>query len=167
MFAAAAFAASGSTTTLYQYGWDIGGPLTITFTAEDNNGDGAFDLTELTAFDAAFSLPGGAGTVRLGLPEVNGGDFYYSDPSNYFIVAGDLGTTLRTDNSLIGPLGLFSWDFNAQTAITTEALRTSPIPEPASFLLIGTSFAALLAFRRASARRHAPREMETGAATVH
>jgi hypothetical protein len=153
MFAAATLAASGSTITLYQYGWDIGGPLTITFTAEDNNSDGAYDLGELTAFDASFTLPGGAGTVTLGLPDVSSGDFYYSDPSNYFIVAGDLGNTLRTDNSFIGPLGLFSWDFNAETAITTEALRTSPIPEPASFLLVGTPLATLLASRRASARR--------------
>ena len=155
LFASAAFCSHSATMTVYQYGWDIGGPLTISFEAADANGDGAYELSELTAFEASFVLPGSAGTLSLGLPEVNSGDFYYSDPSDYFIVAGDLGTTLRTDNNLAGPLGIFSWDFNTQTAITTEALRTSPVPEPASLFLLGGPLATLLGLRRKLAGRWA------------
>jgi hypothetical protein len=106
----------------------------------------------LTAFEASFILPNSAGTLTLGLPEVNYGDFYYADPSDYFILAGDLGTTLPIDNGITGPLGLFAWDFNAQTAITTEALQTSPVPEPASTLLIGAPLAILLGWSRARIR---------------
>jgi hypothetical protein len=155
LFAAAAFSASGATTTtLYQYGWDLGGPLTITFTADDANNDSAYDLSELTAFQASFVLPNSAGTLTLGLPEVLSGDFYYANPSDYFIVAGDLGTVLRTDNnSVVGPLGLFAWDFNTQTAITTEALRTSPVPEPRSVALVAAPLAILLALRRSTKPR--------------
>ena len=150
---AAAIPASAATITLTQSGWDEGGPLTITFTGEDADANGAFELTELSAFQAAFELPASGGTKALTLADLFEGDFYFASTFDYFISAANEELALYTiafpDEP---PIAVFSWDYGSAFAFTEEPLQ-SAVPEPASLMLLGGPLATLFAVRRAFASR--------------
>ena len=67
-----------------QAGWtDSAGPLTIQFTGDDADADGAITLGELSAFDASWFTPSGASTgwTLSDLDDEDG--FFFEDPGSY------------------------------------------------------------------------------------
>lgn len=137
------FAASNGTAAsieLYQGGWDVGGPLTITFSGVDSNSDSGIDLTELTQFSAVFKLPSGD-AIEFDLTNLENDGFFYS-PDSFFMRAASASYSLYDlGDATTGSFGAIS-DISSVVAITVDPLQ--PVPEPATGGLLVTGFAGLM-----------------------
>src|SRR4051794_21773891 len=96
----AAGMAPAGTIQLEQGGWAYGGPLNVTFTGTDANGDGEIAQIELTAFKAVYTLSAGGSTTWM-LGDMQPDGFVFSDFGNFLFFASNASYTL-IDSALEG-----------------------------------------------------------------
>jgi hypothetical protein len=126
--------AQGSPVQLVQGGWDLGGPLEIAFSGNDNDLDGWITQTELTEFQAVFTLPDGTLTAWL-TPDLEPDGFYFADEGNFLLFATNANYTL-VDISFEGEALATVFDENLFPVVNSEASPTA-VPEPGSMALFG------------------------------
>lgn len=137
--------AAATTIQLTQGGWQLAGPLTVSFTGEDSNADGQIDLSELTSFDAAYRLPQG-GTTTWAITDVFPDGFLYSSIEQYLFFAGNSGYIL-VDSAFPGVVIAAVIDTHLFPVDTTE---TAPVivPEISTLALAVSGIIAFLISRR-------------------
>lgn len=129
-------AASAATIHLEQGGWHDGGRLTVRFSGEDVDANGAIDQMELSDFIATFFFAGG-GSAALGLADLVSDGFSFASPSDYFIKAENAANSLYEIAGTGLTIGLFSDVDRSFESFTGDPL--APVPEPASGLLLGAT----------------------------
>lgn len=142
-------AASAATIQLSQGGWDLGGPLTITFAGEDTDLSGGIETWELTSFTASFLLPT-SGTATWSLPDLGSDGFFWGSTADYFIKADNVDFSLYETSFPGGSIALISDSLGSFVAISGDPLQAVPEPETAmlfSLAILGSAFA--VKFRRA------------------
>ncbi|MGH9631171.1 MAG: PEP-CTERM sorting domain-containing protein [Bryobacteraceae bacterium] len=129
-----------------QSGWPDGtGPLHVSFTGQDSDGDGALLLSELTDFSATWKTPAGTDTAWR-LPDIEPEGFLFEDVGNYLFF------TRNPEYSLVSS----AFEGEALASVFDEFLfpvasSTSPasaVPEPGTGLLLMVGIGAVLAGRR-------------------
>jgi hypothetical protein len=144
LLAWAVTAAEAATTQLYQYGWDTGGPLVMSFTGDDVNANGGIDTEELLAFSAAFTLPGGS-AVMFSQADLGSDGFFFGSTSDYFIKADSPEYSLYDSFFPGGSIAFVSDSLGSFISLSGDPLQTSPasVPEPSSAVLLGVPLIAL------------------------
>jgi PEP-CTERM motif len=129
-----------ATVNLTQGGWDIGGPLSITFTGDDLNSNGGIDTDELTAFNALFNLPSG-GTAAFSLPDLGNDGFFFGSVTDYFIKADGPDYSLYDTTVPGGSIAFVADSLGTFIAISGESLQQ--VPEPGTTGLLGLALAGV------------------------
>jgi hypothetical protein len=132
-----------------QGGWTDGaGPLNVTFSGQDGDGDGAVILAELTQFNATWQTPAGTDVVwRLHDIEPNG--FVFRNLGDYLLL------TRAPEYSLVSTAfegEVLASVFDALLfPVASTVDPASAIPEPGSLCLVGAGV-LLIARRRLRGR---------------
>lgn len=137
--------AYGATIQLTQSGWTFGGPLVLSFSGQDANHDGQFDQSELTAFQATYSLQAGGATTWT-LTDLHPGGFQFSSAQNFLFFATNSAYTL-VDSSF---QGLVSGSVVDSFLFPVDITDTVPVvvPEPSGLAAFGlVAIGALLNLR--------------------
>jgi hypothetical protein len=129
-----------------QGGWtDNAGPLEVTFSGQDGDGDGALVLSELTQFNAIWQTPDGTDVVwRLHDVEPNG--FVFKNLGDYLLL------TRAPDYSLVS--SAFEGEVLASVfdgllfPVASTVDPASAIPEPGSLCLVGIGTLLIARLRR-------------------
>jgi hypothetical protein len=147
-------AAEAASTQLYQHGWDVGGPLTITFIGDDLNGNGGIDTEELLAFSASFTLPGGSIAV-FSQADLSSDGFFFGSTADYFIKADGPDYSLYEITSPGATIAFVSDSLGAPVSLTDAPLQDSAagVPEPGSVSLLSLPLIALVIAGRSTRPR--------------
>ena len=134
-----------------QAGWtDAAGPLTVQFTGDDVDADGAITLAELAAFDAAWFTPSGMPTGWT-LSDLEPDGFFFEDLGSYVF----FGTNPQYSIVSVAFEGeaLASVFDEFLFAVSDTVTPAAAVPEPGTFGLLGAAAAVLAGARKVRPRR--------------
>jgi hypothetical protein len=129
-----------------QGGWtDNAGPLEVTFTGQDGDGDGAVVLSELTQFNAIWQTPAGAEVV-WGLHEVEPNGFVFRNLADYLLLTRAPEFSL-TSTAFEGEVLASVFD-GLLFPVASTVDPASAVPEPGSLCLVGIGTLLIARLRR-------------------
>lgn len=129
-----------------QGGWSGGaGPLRVSFTGQDSDGDGALILPELTDFSTIWKTPAGTDTAWR-LPDIEPDGFVFEDLGSYLFFARNPEHSLVSSAFEGEALASVFDQFLLPVASTTAP--AAAVPEPGSCVLLTAGTVALVAVRR-------------------
>jgi hypothetical protein len=136
--------AQAATITLQQYGWDQGGPLTVSFSGMDLDSSGAIEQPELDTFQAEFALPLGGITVWM-LTDIRPDGFFFVGTDDFLLSLWN-GAYFLNDEAFGGQtLGSVADMFLFPIAATSADVMV--VPEASSAILAACGFAVLMYLR--------------------
>jgi len=134
-------AASATSLQFVQDGWSTGAILSVVFTGEDTDGDGAITLPELTVFNAQWG-----NTTNWNLPNIEPDGFFFTDLNNYLFFARNPNFSIVS--TAFEGAALASVFDESLFPVDSSSNPSTATPEPGGLLLTGLAAIAIGLWRR-------------------